>query len=361
MNVSVICFTPNGYDRMKELNSIAFEDISIEMFCKCSRLKEECADIYVEEDLSSWTKKQFEKKNAILFIGAAGIAVRAIADSVENKLTDSPVLVMDDRGEYIISLLSGHVGGANELAMTIAGRTGSVPVITTATDINGKFAADVFAKKNGLSIVNKGGIAMVSSKVLAGEKVSICIGEEIPADEEAKAAFAKKHEEDLILLAEKDAGETCDIFIGKKKETSPKALLYLEVAKYVLGIGCRKGKREDEIQTLADRVLSERGISPREVCAVASVVGKHEEEGLIAFARDLQVPFVTYPAADLESLEGDFSESEFVRQTIGTGCVSERAAMYHCKGEGTLILKKTAENGVTAAIAEKKWRLKFYE
>ena len=202
---------------------------------------------------------------------------------------------------------------------------------------------------------------MVSSKVLAGEKVSICIGEEIPADEEAKAAFAKKHEEDLILLAEKDAGETCDIFIGKKKETSPKALLYLEVAKYVLGIGCRKGKREDEIQTLADRVLSERGISPREVCAVASVVGKHEEEGLIAFARDLQVPFVTYPAAELESLEGDFSESEFVRQTIGTGCVSERAAMYHCKGEGTLILKKTAENGVTAAIAEKKWRLKFYE
>ena len=95
MNLSVICFTPNGYDRMKELNSIAFEDISIEMFCKCSRLKEECADFYVEEDLSSWTKKQFEKKNAILFIGATGIAVRAIADSVENKLTDSPVLVMD--------------------------------------------------------------------------------------------------------------------------------------------------------------------------------------------------------------------------------------------------------------------------
>jgi cobalt-precorrin 5A hydrolase len=201
---------------MKELNSIAFEDISIEMFCKCSRLKEECADFYVEEDLSSWTKKQFEKKNAILFIGATGIAVRAIADSVENKLTDSPVLVMDDRGEYIISLLSGHVGGANELAMTIGGRTGSVPVITTATDINGKFAADVFAKKNSLSIINKGGIAMVSSKVLAGEKVSICIGEEIPVDEEAKDAFAKKHEEDLILLSEKDAGETCDIFIGKK-------------------------------------------------------------------------------------------------------------------------------------------------
>ena len=361
MKLSVICFTPNGYDRMKELNNIAFEDISIEMYCKCSRLREECADIYVDEDISSWTKKQFEKKNAILFIGATGIAVRAIADSVENKLTDSPVLVMDDRGEYIISLLSGHVGGANELAVTIGGRMGSVPVITTATDINGKFAADVFAKKNSLSIVNKGGIAMVSSKVLAGEKLSICIGDNVPVDEEAKAAFAAKHEADLTLVTEEEAGETCDIFIGKKKETSPKALLYLEVAKYVLGIGCRKGKREDEIQTLADRLLAERGISAKEVCAVASVVGKHEEEGLIAFARDMQVPFVTYTAEALESLEGDFTESEFVRQTIGTGCVSERAAVYHCKGEGTLILKKTAENGVTAAIAEKKWRLRFYE
>lgn len=361
MNLSVICFTANGYDRMKELNNIAFEDISVEMFCKCSRLKDECADIYVEEDLSSWTKKQFEKKNAILFIGATGIAVRAIADSVENKLTDSPVLVMDDRGEYIISLLSGHVGGANELAVAIGARMGSVPVITTATDINGKFAVDVFAKKNGLSIINKDGIAMVSSKVLAGEKITMCIGEEILVDEDAKEAFAKKHEEDLILTAENEAGEACDIFIGKKKDTSPRALLYLEAAKYVLGIGCRKGKREDEIRTLAERVLTEQGISPKEVCAVASVVGKHEEEGLIAFARDLQVPFVTYPAADLESLDGDFSESEFVRQTIGTGCVSERAAMYYCKGEGKLILKKTAENGVTAAIAEKEWRLRFYE
>ena len=361
MNLSVICFTPNGYDRMKELNNIAFEDITIEMFCKCSRLKEECGDIYVEEDLSSWTQKQFAKKNAILFIGATGIAVRAIADSVENKLTDSPVLVMDDRGEYIISLLSGHVGGANELAMTIGARMGSVPVITTATDINGKFAADVFAKKNSLSIINKGGIAMVSSKVLAGEKVTLAIGDEIPVDEDAMAAFVEKHADDITVVREKDAGEACDIFIGKKKETSPKALLYLGVAKYVLGIGCRKGKREDEIRTLAEKVLAEKGITEKEVCAVASVVGKHEEEGLIAFARDMQVPFVTYAAEELESLIGDFTESEFVRQTIGTGCVSERAAVYHCKGEGELILKKTAENGVTAAIAEKKWRLRFYE
>ena len=363
MILSVICFTRNGYDRMNELNEAGIRGLTIRRFCKCSQIKEECADIYVEEPIADWTEKQFAAKNAILFIGATGIAVRSVAPFAENKLSDSPVLVMDDRGRYIIPLLSGHVGGANEIAVSIAEKMGVVPVITTATDINGKFAADVFAKKNNLAIVNKAGIAAVSSKVLTGEKLTVCIGKEVAFDPDIRTAFEKAHVEDLIVLPEDRADSSLeyDVFIGKKTETSPHALLNLMPQKYVLGIGCRLGKPKEEIEQLAFSQLEKLDISPLEVCAVTSVVHKRTEKGLIDFARELNVPFITYTAEELESLEGDFSVSEFVKQTTGTGCVSERAAMYYCEGEGELILRKIAENGVTLAIAEKKWRLEFYE
>lgn len=105
----------------------------------------------------------------MIFIGACGIAVRAIASSVNNKLKDSPVIVIDELGQFVIPILSGHVGGANELAILLAALMNATPVITTATDINNKFAVDVFAKKCRLAIVNKDGIAGVSSKVLAGK------------------------------------------------------------------------------------------------------------------------------------------------------------------------------------------------
>ena len=118
------------------------------------------------ENLNAWTKEQFSLRNAIIFIGACGIAVRTIAPFLKDKLTDSPVLVLDEAGNYVIPLLSGHVGGANEIALLLAELLGAVPVITTATDINNAFAIDVFAKKHDLSIDKKEGIKKVSAKVL---------------------------------------------------------------------------------------------------------------------------------------------------------------------------------------------------
>ena len=128
-----------------------------------------------EGSIFQWAGCRMEQKNAILFIGACGIAVRTIAPFVTDKLHDSPVLVMDERGKYIIPILSGHIGGANELALLISVKTGAEPVITTATDINNRFAIDVFAGKNNLTILNKDGIKKVSAKVLAGHKITISI------------------------------------------------------------------------------------------------------------------------------------------------------------------------------------------
>lgn len=130
-----------------------------------------------DEPLQEWTGEAFADHQPILFVGACGIAVRAIAPFVQDKLTDSPVLVMDEKGKHIIPLLSGHIGGANELACRLAEATGAEPVLTTATDVNHIFAVDVFAKKNGLRIENRDGIRYISDKLLRGQQVSVQLDE----------------------------------------------------------------------------------------------------------------------------------------------------------------------------------------
>ena len=190
MRLSIISFTQNGYGlagRLEEQLQGDCEEICV--FTKFSGadpqepagedVKKSKNVEVVTEPIARWAEEQMQSKNVLIFIGACGIAVRAIASSVKDKLTDSPVLVLDEKGRFVIPLLSGHVGGANALALRIAERIGAIPVITTATDINEKFAVDVFAQKNRFAIMNRDGIAKISAKVLAGETVTISIDKKI--------------------------------------------------------------------------------------------------------------------------------------------------------------------------------------
>ncbi len=133
MNISIITFTENGTKLAEKIRQ-AFVNTKTE----------EAKNLGLS--LSDWTRQQFAEKNAIVVIGACGIAVRMIAPFVSDKLSDSPVVVADEAGTFVIPLLSGHVGGANELAEQIAGQIGGIPVITTATDVNHTFSVDLFAK-----------------------------------------------------------------------------------------------------------------------------------------------------------------------------------------------------------------------
>ena len=170
MKISVISFTKTGKqlaERIRE--SMDGEDETVILYTKCSRKKtvqtaknsgdvttqtfggipnkdsnvptDNTGDtIAVQESVSAWAGEQMAAHHALIFIGACGIAVRAIAPWIMDKLHDSPVLVADEMGKYVIPLLSGHVGGANELAVRLAGALGAIPVITTATDLHDSFA-----------------------------------------------------------------------------------------------------------------------------------------------------------------------------------------------------------------------------
>lgn len=271
--------------------------------------------IYVEESLSDWTKKKWKQTDALLFIGACGIAVRAIAPFVEDKFKDPAVLVMDEMGQFIIPILSGHVGGANELAQEIARKSKAIPVITTATDLHQLFAVDVFAKKNNLGIANREGIAKVSGALLEGEAVS-------------------------VLLSP---------FEGER------ATLQLCPKTYVVGIGCKRGKEEAEIEELVMEAIKEAGIRIEAVAVFASIDKKADEPGILALAEKYRIPFQIYSAEELEAVEGDFSSSEFVKSQVGVDNVCERAALLAAGrlGKSSVVVhEKMAKNGVTVAIAK---------
>ena len=328
------------------------KEFNITLYSKSEKYKEAEAIQVCKESLSTWTWQQFEKGSAILFIGAGGIAVRAIADCIKDKLKDVPVLVMDEAGQYVIPILSGHFGGANELAIKIAKKTGAAPVITTATDINHKFAVDVFARNNHLIISNRDGIKQISSAILAKEKVTIAID----------GSFQGKVPEELTYV---DVGEaltkTPEVsilispFIGRQY----KAVLQLCPKAIVLGIGCKRGKSLEEIEQTVCRQLDKHSIPMEAVAGIGTIDIKKDEKGLCEFAEKYKLLYRVFSEGELNKVDGTYTASAFVKNQTGVDNVCERAAVAASGEGGRLILTKQAENGITVAAAIKKWSVDF--
>ncbi len=285
---------------------------------------------------ADWAKAGFAQADALVFCCAAGIAVRAIAPWVRSKKTDPAVLVVDETGRFAISLLSGHIGGANELAAAVAADIGATPVVTTATDLNGLFAVDVFAEKNHLEIESMALAKEVSAALLAGEPVGFC--SDLPVRGTVPPELTTQ-------------GARIGVCVTKSPVKAPwEKTLRLTPRRYAVGLGCRQGKEPDAMERFFLSELAESGLSPREVRCIASVDLKRSEPCLLALAEKYRVPFVTYGADELNALPGEFSGSEFVKRTTGVDCVCERAALL--ASGGRLICRKDARDGMTYALAE---------
>lgn len=275
----------------------------------------------------------FSVVDALIFIGACGIAVRMIAPLLASKLTDPAVLVMDERGQFVIPLLSGHIGGANELAEKLAQWINGTAVVTTATDVCGKPAVDVFASAHDLAILprEKDRIKELSARMLADEPVG--------------------------ALVEPD----CGFLIGEDVSLAPfTQTLHLLPRNLIVGIGCKRGTSVTALETFVKAQLEACGKSAYQIYALASISLKQDEKGLLELARKLGTRFWTFPAEELEAQKGAFHDSDFVKDQVGVGNVCERAAMAAAKKAGfadekmrfeeICRLAKVSDSGMTLAV-----------
>ena len=324
-----------------------------------------------EGGMWNWVQQMFQEKEALLFIGACGIAVRSIAPFLKSKWEDPAVLVMDEKGEAVIPLLSGHAGGGNALALQVAALLGASPVLTTATDVNGQFAVDVFARKNGLKIREKALAKEVSSRILQGERLPVVTEEPLYGDwpgalykEEKTVVLSERtrlelHNPKVLEDAQAEtSGRSLGIYIGKDGRNRWEKTLHLYPAQLTAGVGCRRGTSKDAILEALQQAAAQIGASLLDIRLVASIDLKAKETGLLEACRELEVPFQCFSADTLLQAEGDFTASPFVQEITGVDNVCERAAVTGSEG-GALVLKKQVFSGVTVALAKGRQEIWF--
>lgn len=362
MKLSLICFTESGRNlclRLMEGLGASGHDCRGFVPPKfISSSYEEKGLEPMSQSLGEWTKQQFAVREGLVFIGAAGIAVRAIAPWIRDKTADPAVVVLDDAGQFSISLLSGHLGGANGLAKEAAAIVGGIPVITTATDIHGRFAVDEFAKKRSMWISDMNTAKLISADILAGEEVGIF------------SDFPMEGTLPLGVKRESRCKRNIWITVGNGSEEgsfpAPAAIqeeawLRLIPGQIIAGVGCRKGIDKEDVKQAVWEAARRCGIDRKSVFALATIDWKKEEAGLVEFADEAGLSFHWFSAKKLQGLEGEFTSSSFVKRITGVDNVCERAACCLAEemGGGRLVMKKQAGGGVTVAFAVRDWKVKL--
>lgn len=350
MRCAVFTATPRG--TKTALRVRASLDASVDIFVKAGQ--EMPAEVRVYERLAPQVEAAFRQYDALVFIMATGIAVRMIAGSLKSKLEDPAVLVLDEEAQHVISLLSGHIGGANELTRELAASLGADPVITTATDVQKKLAVDVAAARLALRPSPKEQIKRFNSAVLDDESIRYVIDENL-----ARASFYKKRLDDMGLAAVFGRGlppkEGLTAFITADESVRREDVICLVPRRLVAGIGCRRGTEMSEIRAALEAALTRIGRSIADVSLLASTEVKADEAGLLALSAELKRDIRFHSNEKMQETIDAYglSESPFVKKNIGIGNVAEAAALASVPA-GRLALAKTRFEKVTVALVWEK-------
>lgn len=283
--------------------------------------------------LAAWTAQEFSRQDALIFVGAVGIAVRAIAPHCHSKATDPAVVVVDECGRFAIPLLSGHLGGANDLARDISAVRGAVPVITTATDANGIFAVDEWAKHQNCMVLEPERIKRVSGKLLAGN----CTAYWSDFPIEGTAPFG-------VIPAQTPDASDFALTLSPSGDA-----LHLVPRIGVLGVGCKRGTSAQQLETAFASFCETHRLAPQCIVSAASIDLKQYEEGLLDFCKNHRWNIQFFSAKQLQTVPGPFTASPFVQSITGVDNVCERAAVL--ASGGSIRIPKQAGGGVTFALA----------
>lgn len=329
-HIAIWALTPNGGQQALKLSQALG---SCRVFASEKAGIAGAMGVSVFDGLGNELGKRFHEYRGHVFFMATGIVVRMIAPLIVHKTTDPSVVVVDEKGRYAVSLLSGHLGGANELACEVAKVLGGEPVITTATDVNGVFAIDMLAKERGLVIENPEAIKRVNMAFLMKDAVRL-------HDPYGYLTDTKVFEDEGGVM----------VWVDDRVGDVPDGSLVLRPKTLAAGIGCNRGTPMAEIRDLLTDTLNEAGLSPLSLGSIASVDIKHDEHGLLELSEALTINLELFTRDQLDSVETIETPSKMVEKHIGVKSVCEAAAILSAK-TGQLIVPKRKTKNVTVALA----------
>ncbi len=340
-SIALFCLTPGGVALASRLQP------ALPMTCFTSEKLLTDGFQPFEGGFAQTLREAFCNYSAVVFIGATGIAVRVIAPLVNDKFLDPAVIVIDERGQHVISLLSGHYGGANALARYLAGVLDADPVITTATDVNELAALDTLACQLDARMEDfRAAVKTVNHMLVSDKRIGLWC-ETVLRDEVASCdtrGFIPVA--DLTALPELD-GLVC-VTTQAALPVLPVPVFKLVPKRVVAGIGCRRDTPFALLSALLHRQLEVHAFDPLALRAIGSISLKQDEKGLLLLAESLRVPFEIFTAQALRQHEHRFPVSDFVRQTAGVGSVSGPAAWLMSQGQ--LVGETLREQGVTITL-----------
>lgn len=301
--------------------------------------------------LQSLLGSLWDDYDGFVFIMAAGIVVRTLVPFIEAKDQDPAVVVMDDAGRFAISLLSGHLGGANDLAHRCAAITRSTPVITTATDANNLPSFDMLAKHNGWVIEDLSLVKVLNSLLLERKEIAVVGERDVVAGYCGGRGTFSFHDDISDAL---ESGASGYLVVTNRllplQDVADRALV-LRPQNVCLGIGCNRGTSAEEIESVVLANLGRLALSVKSVKCIATAKAKGDEAGLLAFAASAGIPIVLYESEELNGVDVPSPDSAHAYAAIGAKGVAEPAALLASNG-GSLLLKKVKDGNVTLAIAE---------
>ena len=320
MKLAVITVTEKGVRNGLKIK----EKINCDVFTISKFMKEKT--LLIENGLQNFFEKNLLKYDTFLFITASGIAVRTIAPFIKSKDKDPAVLTMDEEGNFIISLLSGHLGGANEAAKILGEITGAVPVISTASDVSGKIAVDTIAMKINGKLESLESAKKVTSLIVAGKEVDIKVPENME----------NENPQGVILISNRKNIEIAKII--------PQNI--------VVGIGCKKNKEAEKIIDAVKDSFEKLNLCEESIRVFATVDIKENEAGIIGTAEYFGKELKIISRDDIQKIENNFETSQFVKKSIGVGAVSAPCAFIAGKGRGKFLAEKLKYEGITISIFE---------
>ena len=343
--IAVLSLTKNGKDLgLKIKENIKCMDV---YFVKRNAVSENNEVIVVNKGLKEFVSEIFNKYDYIIFIMATGIVVRTIAPLIESKFLDPGILVMDEKGKNIISLLSGHMGGANEMTLYISSLLNSNPVITTATDVNEKSSLDMIAKKLNAHIDDfRDNVLKINSMIVNKEEVHLYIDGNYKVNTKGFTLCDEKTDlnkvKELVIITNK---------ANIKENLNKKDVIKVVPKDIVIGIGCKRNTDSIHMKNSLIEFLQKHNIDINSIKEIGSIDIKKNEKAIIDLSKYLNVPFKTFTVDEISTVDYLYDKSEWVKKNVGVYSVSEPVS--HLLSQGNLIVKKHKYDGITFSIGRK--------